>query len=58
VTEGMLELKVWHPDTSNVVSADPELGIVLAALHRHGLPALFDEGRIEVSMTWRKRERF
>jgi hypothetical protein len=58
VTEGMLELKVWHADTSNVVSADPELGIVLDTLHRHGLAALFDEGRIEVSMTWRKRERF
>ena len=58
VTEGMLELKVWHPDTSNVVSADPELGIVLDALHRHGLPARFDEGRIEVTLTWRKRERF
>jgi hypothetical protein len=58
VTEGMLELKVWHADTSNVVSADPELGVVLDALHRHGLAALFDEGRIEVTMTWRKRERF
>jgi hypothetical protein len=58
ITEGMLELKVWHADTSNVVSADPELGVVLDALHRHGLAALFDEGRIEVTMTWRKRELF
>ena len=56
ITEGMLELKVWHADTSNVVSADPELAVVLDALARHGLPALFDEGRIEVTLTWRRRE--
>ena len=55
ITENMLELKVWHADTSNVVSADPELTVVIDALTRHGLPALFDEGRIEVSMTWRRR---
>jgi hypothetical protein len=58
VTERMLELKVWHADTSNVVSADPELRLVLDTLDRHGLAARFDEGRIEVTMTWRKRERF
>lgn len=58
ITEGMLELKVWHADTSNVVAADPELAVVLESLRRHGLPALFDEGRIEVTLTWRKRERF
>lgn len=57
VTEKMLELKVWHADTSNVVASDPELGVVLDALHRHGLPARFDEGRIEVTLTWRRRER-
>lgn len=55
ITEGMLELKVWLADTSNVVQADPELAVVLETLRRHGLPALFDEGRIEVSLTWRKR---
>jgi hypothetical protein len=58
ITDNMLELKVWHADTSNVVSADPELAVVLESLRRHGLPALFDEGRIEVTMTWRKRELF
>lgn len=58
ITEGMLELKVWHADTSNVVSADPELTVVLESVRRHGLPALFDEGRIEITMTWRKRQRF
>ncbi|GAA2102675.1 hypothetical protein GCM10009841_19320 [Microlunatus panaciterrae] len=54
ITEGMLELKVWHPDTSNVVAADPELATVLELLAKHGLSAVFDEGRIEVSMTWRR----
>ncbi len=55
ITENMLELKVWHADTSNVVAADPELAVVLESLRRNGLPAIFDEGRIEVTMTWRKR---
>lgn len=54
ITENMLELKVWHADTSNVVAADPELAMVLALLAEHGLTALFDEGRIEVTMTWRR----
>lgn len=54
ITEGMLELKVWHADTSNVVAADPELAMVLELLHDHELPALFDEGRIEVTLTWRR----
>jgi hypothetical protein len=55
VTEGMLEVKVWHVDSANVVPGDPELAAVLDALHRVGLPAIFDEGRIEVTMTWRRR---
>jgi len=55
VSEGMLELKVWHADTSNVVEADPELALVLDTLSRHGLTARFDEGRIEISVTWRRR---
>ena len=54
VTEGMLELKVWHADTSNVVAADPELTMVVELLREHQLPALFDEGRIEVTLTWRR----
>ncbi len=55
ITEKMLELKVWLPDTSNVVSADPELAMVLDLLTQHGLPAIFDEGRVEVSFTWQRR---
>ena len=58
ITEKMLELKVWHADTSNVVSTDPELAVVLDILRRHGLPAVFDEGRIEVQLCWQKRALF
>ncbi|HET9872555.1 MAG TPA: hypothetical protein VFP89_08175 [Propionibacteriaceae bacterium] len=55
ISERMLELKVWHADTSNVVAADPELAMVLGVLQEHGLAARFDEGRIEVTLTWRRR---
>jgi hypothetical protein len=57
ITERMLELKVWHADTSNVVAADPELAMVLEVLRQHGLAARFDEGRIEVTLDWRRRQR-
>jgi uncharacterized protein DUF6891 len=51
----MLELKVWHPDTANVAPGEPLLGDVLALLHERGLPAVYDEGRIEVTIDWRRR---
>ncbi|MFF0345722.1 DUF6891 domain-containing protein [Kribbella sp. NPDC004875] len=52
---GMLELKLWHPDTANVAPGDPLLDDVLELLHRHDLPAVFDEGRIEVTLDWQRR---
>jgi hypothetical protein len=52
---GMLELKVWHPDTANVAPGEPLLEDVLALLRERDLPAVFDEGRIEVSMNWQRR---
>jgi hypothetical protein len=52
---GMLELKVWHPDTANVAPGEPLLDEVLSVLREHGLAAAFDEGRIEVSLTWQRR---
>ena len=55
ISEGMLELKVWHADTSNVVSTDPELALVLDTVRNQGLPAVFDEGRIEVTVRWQRR---
>jgi hypothetical protein len=55
VDYGMLELKVWHPDTANVAPGEPLLEDVLTLLNERGLPAVFDEGRIEVTLTWQKR---
>jgi hypothetical protein len=52
---GMLELKVWHPDTANVAPGEPLLADVLTLLRERGLPAVFDEGRIEVTMNWQRR---
>lgn len=52
---GMLELKVWHPDTANVAPGEPLLDDVLELLHHHDLPAVFDEGRIEVTLDWQRR---
>ena len=52
---GMLELKVWHPDTANVAPGEPLLEDVLALLHQHDLPAVFDEGRIEVTLNWQRK---
>lgn len=55
ITDGMLELKVWHADSAAVVEGEPELEAVLDTVRRAGLPAVFDEGRVEVTMTWRRR---
>jgi hypothetical protein len=52
---GMLELKVWHPDTANVAPGEPLLEDVLALLSERDLPATFDEGRIEVTIDWQRR---
>jgi hypothetical protein len=52
---GMLELKVWHPDTANVAPGDPLLEDVLALLAERDVPAVFDEGRIETTLNWQRR---
>lgn len=52
---GMLELKLWHPDTANVAPGEPLLEDVLALLHEYDFPATFDEGRIEVTLDWKRR---
>jgi hypothetical protein len=52
---GMLELKLWHPDTANVAPGEPLLEDVLALLRQYDLPAVFDEGRIEVSLNWQRK---
>ncbi len=52
---GMLELKLWYPDTANVAPGEPLLDDVLDLLHQHDLPAVFDEGRIEVTLNWQRK---
>lgn len=52
---GMVELKVWHPDTANVAPGEPLLEDVLSLLRERDLPAAFDEGRIEVTVNWQRR---
>jgi hypothetical protein len=55
IDEGMLEVNLWHGSTANAAEGDRLLDDVVAVLERHGLPAHFDEGRIEVSTYWRRR---
>lgn len=52
---GMLELKVWHPDTANVAPGEALLDDVLALLAGRGIQAAFDEGRIETTINWQRR---
>ncbi len=55
VEHGMLELNVWHGDSANVATSDQLLADVTDVLRRHGLTAIFDEGRLEVTLTWQRR---
>jgi hypothetical protein len=57
VDHGMLELNLWHGDTANVAVGDELLALVLQTLAGHGLRAVFDEGRIETTLTWQRRRR-
>ena len=52
---GMLELKLWHPDTANVAPNEPLLNNILELLHHYDLPTAFNEGRIEVTLNWQRR---
>ncbi|MDQ6641036.1 MAG: hypothetical protein M3Y66_00880 [Actinomycetota bacterium] len=55
VDEGMLEVNLWHGSTANAAPGDLLLDAVLACFARNGLPAHFDDGRIEVSAHWQRR---
>jgi len=55
VDHGMLEVNVWHADSANVAPGDGLLDLVVDTLGRHGLPAHFDEGRVEVTASWHRR---
>jgi hypothetical protein len=55
VEHGMLEVNLWHGTRANVTDSDELLTDVLAIFDQHGLPAHFDEGRIEVTVAWQRR---
>lgn len=55
VEHGMLEINLWHGGSANVAPGDPLLDEVLEALTAQGIPAVFDEGRIEASVVWQRR---
>lgn len=54
IDEGMLEVNLWHVDGANAAPGDGLLTEVLEIFERHGLPAHFDEGRIEVTARWQR----
>ncbi len=56
VEHGMLELNVWHATSANVATGDALLELVQQTFARHGLDSRFDEGRIEVSIAWQRRQ--
>jgi hypothetical protein len=55
IDEGMLEVNLWHSTGANAAPGDELLDKVVRLFGRHGLPAHFDEGRIEVSAYWHRR---
>lgn len=55
VDEGMLEVNLWHGTTANAAPGDELLDAALSVFATAGLPAHFDEGRIEVAAHWRRR---
>ncbi|WP_310963241.1 DUF6891 domain-containing protein [Nocardioides terrisoli] len=55
IDEAMLEVNLWHPTTANAAPGDALLDEVLEVFAVQGLPARFDEGRIEVTARWQRR---
>ncbi len=55
VEHQMLELNVWHGSSANVAPGDDLLELVQRVLSDHGISSLFDEGRIEISLSWERR---
>ena len=55
IDEGMLEVNLWHGSTANAAPGDRLLEEALGCFAEAGLPAHFDEGRIEVSAHWQRR---
>jgi len=56
VEHGMLELNVWHASSANVAPGEELLQLVQRTLARYDIDSLFDEGRIEVTIAWERRQ--
>jgi hypothetical protein len=56
VEHEMLELNVWHGSSANVAPGDDLLDLVEQTLASHGISSHFDEGRIEVTVAWQRRD--
>ena len=55
VDEPMLEVNLWHASGANASPGDELLDATLGCFASAGLPAVFDEGRIEVGARWERR---
>lgn len=54
IDEPMLEVNLWHSSGANAAPGDDFLGEALACFEAAGLPAVFDEGRVEVGARWER----
>jgi hypothetical protein len=55
IEHDMLEVNLWHGSSANVAEGDDLLEFMVRTLGDHGIPAVFDEGRIEVNVAWQRR---
>lgn len=55
VEHEMLEINLWHGSGANVADSDRLLTEVIQSLANNGVPAVFDEGRIEATVSWQRR---
>jgi hypothetical protein len=55
VEHDMLEVNLWHADSANVLDTDELLAEAIEVFEANGLPARFDEGRVEVAVAWQRR---
>ncbi len=55
IEHDMLEVNLWHGSSANVAAGDDLLDFVLRTLGDQAIRAVFDEGRIEVSVAWQRR---
>lgn len=57
VDEPMFEVNLWHRSGANAAEGEDLVDIAIGCFTSAGLPAVFDEGRIEVRAHWQRRPR-